>query len=306
MSGRAIQRPYDALPSNFSEEARFVQPPEHLPENLQRLLESTIAQADAHPIEYYEALLYDITCLFSIHLGGALPKMESIEMFHPLRKLQESQEDMTDEERVAMEAAIERLLEHNAFAQLDYRLLSMMTELVSGILVKWRLVRQYEYAYRFREAVFCSKLLDIKAVSKNIISMEVLYFACIVDKPPLNACIHQTVRQYSVMVLDSVLSLLNSLLLLTDADFHKVPSISGYFAAHNANLAEKYGVTPNFSMKAKPEYHALSLRSRCLCISNANEKKNNALKELLTEFEIAYRYFESVLVKDLAHIKAVS
>jgi hypothetical protein len=282
--------------------------PEMMPDILRQMFELALAELAERPIEYYESLLYDITRMFVVDLGGQIPKLESIEMFHPLMKLQDKTSAMSWEQRQALETATENLIENHAYAQMDYRLLKLVTDLLSGLLVKWKLIRPYEYSYRYREAVFSSKLIDIQAINQGCISMEVLYFASIANKPPLKTSLHQTVKQYASLVLNCALSFLECLLQLTNADFAKVHSISGYLsAAVNPDLALKYGFVPVYGCSV-PEYHKLRLKTGCLalCMSSHKEKLNLALKERLVEFEMAYRYFETVLVKDLGHLKSTA
>jgi hypothetical protein len=282
--------------------------PEMMPDNLRQMFELAMADLAERPIEYYESLLYDITRMFAVDLGGRVPKLESIEMFHPLMKLQDKSSVMSEEQKQALEAATENLIENHVYAQLDYRLLKLVTDLISGLLVKWKLIRPYEYSYRYREAVFSSKLIDIQAINQGYISMEVLYFSSIANKPPLKSSLHQTVKQYANLVLSNALEFLENLLQLTNADFNRVPSISGYLSAVvNPDLALKYGFVPVYGCNV-PEYHKLRLKTGCLalCMSSQKEKVNLALKERLIEFEMAYRYFETVLVKDLGHLKSTA
>jgi len=294
---------------SFAEEVKVteVSPPELMPENLKLKFESSLLKLEERPIEYYESLLYDLTRFYAIELGGELPKVESVEMYHPLKKLQERTVEMGEEDRAVLVEATEDLIDNHTFAQLDYKHLAMVMDFISGLLVKWKLIRSYEYSYRYREAVFSSKLIDINAINNGLISMEVLYFATIANKHPLQSMLHQTVKQYAALVLNNSLSLLECMLLLTDADFNKVRSISGYLAACNNELSVKYGFIPDF-VEAKPSYHRLSLKTGCLamCTSSSKERMNLALKERLIEFEMAYRYFETVLIKDLAHLKSAA
>eukprot|EP00359_Climacostomum_virens_P000052 CAMPEP_0204897294 /NCGR_PEP_ID=MMETSP1397-20131031/654_1 /ASSEMBLY_ACC=CAM_ASM_000891 /TAXON_ID=49980 /ORGANISM="Climacostomum Climacostomum virens, Strain Stock W-24" /LENGTH=343 /DNA_ID=CAMNT_0052065023 /DNA_START=2098 /DNA_END=3129 /DNA_ORIENTATION=- len=279
---------------------------ELLPSILQTKLSNSLKKIRDRPIEYYESLLYDITCFFTVSLCGVLPKLAAVELFHPLKKLQDIEPTLPDYEKHLIVQAVESLVENHSYAQLDYKMLSMVMELMSGLLVKWDLIREYEYSYRYRESVFSSKVIDINALHSGVISMEVLYFACVVNKPPLEGIMHQTVKHYSSIVLDAALTAVNALLSLTDADFSKFPSISGYLASRNPLLVSKYGMLPDHSLE-KPNYHELLVRSGCrvLCTSTKQDKQNIALKEVLIDFELAYRHFETVLVKDLAHLKSI-
>lgn len=289
------------LPDERSE----VSPPDLMPSNLKAIFDDTLACINEHPIEYYESLMYDTTRFFALELGGELPKLEAIEMYHPIKKLQEKLDEIGEGDRGVLMQATEDLIEKHTFTQLDYKFLTMAMELISGLLVKWKLIHSYEYTYRNREAVFSSKLIDIVAINRSIVSMEVLYFASIANKSPLANSLHQTVKQYASLVLGNVYTLMEAILSLTNANFSKVSSISGYLAAMNNQLALKYGFVPDYTT-SRPEFHRLSLKTGCLalCMSSSKERINLALKNRLIEFEMAYRYFETVLIKDLAHMKA--
>jgi hypothetical protein len=280
--------------------------PQVIPLNLRSMLSAALIKLANTPIEYYESLLYDITSFFALELGGRVPEMASVEIYHPLRRLQD-RPDLSGSDYAVINSAVEDLIYNHSFAMLDYRLISMTAELISGLLVKWNLVEISRYSYRYRDAVFSAKLIDIEDVNQHIISMEVLYFACIVAKSPLDSFIHQTVQQYASMLLRNTLSLFNTLLLLTDVDFTKVPSISGYLAAREPRLALLLGTAPDYNL-GKPDYHRLSMNTGLLsmCMRGRDEKKNLLLKERLIEVEMAYRSFESVLIKDLSHLKCLA
>lgn len=308
-SGTGALQSFLSAPASslYEEKAHLINPlgNEVTPAVLQSKLVRTFALIKQHPIEFYESLLYDITRFFSVQLFGQLPNLVSIEKYHPLKKLQDAQEDMSSEDQCAIVYAIENLIESYTFAQLDYRLFMMVINLITGLLIKWELSNDFEYSYRYRDAIFSSKIIDMQDLHNGVVSMEVVYFACVVNKPPLQSVIHPTVKQYAEFFLEAFMDLVNSLLRLTEADFLKVPSISGFLAARDPKLAEVYGMVPDFTTY-KPEYHSLGLKHGCkaLCISSKTDKVNLALKEILTDFELAYRHFEAVLVKDLAHLKA--
>ena len=142
--------------------------------------------------------------------------------------------------------------------------------------------------------------LNHKILLSDFINMEVLWHASSLNDTSLSAITSNNMKELGRIVLHQFWGVFYMLLECNKEFVSNRNSIQDYLCSQNKNLAKMFGFN-NQKSTEKPEYQNLSIKHfKWLC--QKSSIKIIALKDMLLDFEYAYREFESMLLITLRRI----
>lgn len=267
-------------------------------EELSKLLLSRFDQVKKQRIEVLEASLYNIGMTYNLDFLGADLPITVLDTMHHIYQLKRIEPELDIEEIQLLNHSIEEVLERYPLALVEYKLYSKICELVSALSIRWGVAVFENYSYRYTSRVSNVKLLDLEVLNSDIYTVECLWLAIALRYSPIDEIIDDNVIQYAQLLRSSMDEVVRIIVHLNnEADFIKVPSLEGYFAAKFPILAERMKWQPNYLVRSAP-YHELSQPEGFFanCFKPKFQSINLQLKRRIEDLDICYRSFERALI----------
>ena len=143
----------------------------------------TQKEACTVPSDYYEAVLFDSTRIFTNTLKRNPLSFRCIAMLHPTMQMKKIEKDLSDEdqEQVTLTSAV--LTHQSPQLPCEYHLFVSLLDLCAGLMAKWGVFHSDQYCYR--NSVSRTSLYDPCTYSSTLLSIDTFWLAIGVRDIPL-------------------------------------------------------------------------------------------------------------------------
>jgi hypothetical protein len=258
-------------------------------------------EAKQAPAKVFEIALYQISKIYNMDLQGGGLSIAYLDFIHHIYQLKQDEGVLPTEELEVLNQNLETNLEMSPKALTGYKLFREITTLVSALSIKWKVAKFENFGYRCSPRVANVKLLCLSTLNEDLYTIEGLWLAVAIKYSPLSEIIDDNVLQFAHFLRQATDKLMSALVFLnSEADFLKTPSLEGYYAANDPELAALMNWEPDFLASAI-EHHCLELPRGVFasCFKDKYYTINKQLKGLIEDFDVSYRNFEQSLIRCL-------
>ena len=246
------------------------------------------------PIEILENRLFNLTRVFLTRHDWKINRYNTIRYVHPLITAMETSDGIR-----SISPSIMEKIEEGDPAK-EYNFVRKVVKFINDLLVNWDIINAYNYKLRFHREMKSFSCVNHKLFLSDFINMEVLWYASSLDETSLSAVTSINMKELGKLVLELFWKLFYMLLECNKEFVGNRNSIQDYLCSKNKDLAKIFGFKEH-KITEKPEYQQLSITYfKWLC--RKNSIKINEIKDMLSDFEYAYREFEAMFLGTLRRI----
>ena len=265
--------------------------PEHSKKSVFRALKADFKRIKSLPIEYFENELYSLCYKYQQQFNGESINLDIIPKFHHIWRLKKKEHLLPTEHSKFLAQCIQTEVNENPNIYNEYKLLLDCLDLLSSLVIKWRISNIYNIIHRFQHVVTIIQVIDVGEFNSNYFSMETIALSFYVLESPLKKIASTECKDYAKVLQQAFWNLLVNMLALNDRKKLVLPSIAEILACKSEYVAEALGAKPNsdyiqvYQSLEKPSFFSRLFHK---------DKYSKVLKfrGKLVEFDMAYRMFE--------------
>ena len=250
--------------------------------DLMQHLRSTYSACKTRPLEVYADDLLWLTQQWQSVFPDSRPVLSVIRDYHVLVRLKRLNEDQT-EIQTDIDEYKALVLGEEEQAEKQYCVLLEALRIVSALAAKFKLVKTHQFAYRLTNRAMNLKVLDLVAMNDSLYTMETLWFALMKDEPPVEAQLELGAKSFAEILVAATEEVVQQAATL---NWHLTRQSSLKTGSLEAQKKQEAGAQ---------SLHVRSVFVRCFKPDPAEERVFR-LKNLIANFDAAYRQFEKALL----------